>query len=321
MTDRAKSDVSLVVPVFRSEASLPVLVERASAALGAICGSFEIVLVDDGSGDGTWGVIEDLARRFPQVRGISLFRNHGQHNALLCGIRAARYDVVVTVDDDLQHPPEEIPKLLEALTPEVDVVYGVAERLPYRSARSFSSWLTKVALRGVMGADIAPHVTSFRAFRRSLRDAFQQYQSPLVCIDVLLTWATTRFAVVEVRHEQRKFGTSGYSLGKLLVHAGNLITGFSVTPLRFASLLGFGCTVLGFVLLAFVVGRYLAEGTPIPGFPFLASTILLFSGIQLFVIGVLGEYLARVHLRTMEKPAYVIRTTVGKTARGEEAAA
>jgi len=146
-------------------------------------------------------------------------------------------------------------------------------------------------------------------FRTELRDAFADYQASFVSIDVLLTWATSRFGAVKVPFKPRRSGSSGYTFGKLVRHALDMMTGFSTAPLQLASLIGFGCTLFGVVILVFVVGRYFLEGS-IPGFPFLASIIAIFSGAQLFALGVIGEYLARMHFRTMNRPAYAIRGAV-----------
>ncbi len=304
--------VSVVVPVFDGAAALPELVARLSAVLAARGAESEVLLVNDGSRDASWQVILELAGRAPvpggpRVRGIDLLRNYGQHNALLCGIRAAAGAMVVTMDDDLQHPPEEIPRLLEALGEDVDVVYGtpVAER--HGLLRVAASRATKLVLENAMGAAMARSVSAFRAFRTELRHAFEQYGNPYVSIDVLLTWATTRFASVPVRHEPRRGGRSTYTLGALARHALNMVTGFSVGPLKLASFVGFATTLLGIGVLAYVLGRYLVQGTSVPGFPFLASVIAIFSGAQLFTLGIIGEYLARMHVRLMSRPVYSVR--------------
>jgi undecaprenyl-phosphate 4-deoxy-4-formamido-L-arabinose transferase len=158
-----------------------------------------------------------------------------------------------------------------------------------------------------MGAETARKVSAFRAFRSEVRHAFANYDGPFVSIDVLLTWGTARFATVPVRHDSRRIGTSNYTCRKLVTHALNMMTGFSVLPLQLASLLGFGFTLFGLLVLVYVMGRYLIEGGSVPGFPFLASIIAIFSGAQLFALGIIGEYLARMHFRMMETPAYTVR--------------
>lgn len=299
--------LSIVVPVYRSEEILPELVRRLEPVLRSHGENFELIFVNDCSPDRSWNVICDLARENPWVRGINLMRNYGQHNALLCGIRTARYDVIVTMDDDLQHPPEEIPKLLARLAQGSDVVYGTPEREQHGLGRDFASWITKLALQNVMGAEIARKVSAFRGFRSEVARAFAHYSGAFVSIDVLLTWGTNRFSLVPVHHEQRKAGVSGYTIRKLVTHAMNMMTGFSTVPLQFASVVGFVFTLFGVGVLAYVVGRFVLTGGSVPGFPFLASIIAIFSGAQLFALGIIGEYLARMHFRMMERPSYVVR--------------
>ncbi len=211
------------------------------------------------------------------------------------------------MDDDLQHPPEEIPKLLEKLTEGHDVVYGTPQKQQHGFWRNIASLVTKLALQSAMGAESARNVSAFRAFRTHVRDAFANYQSPFVAIDVLLTWGIMRFAAVQVCHDPRRLGASNYTFRRLITHALNMTTGFSTLPLRVASFVGFTFTLFGLGILAYVLGRYVVEGGNVPVFPFLASIIAIFSGAQLFALGIIGEYLARMHFRTMDRPPYVIR--------------
>ena len=232
------SSISVVVPVYNSESILPALIKRLEPVLGAVCCQYRGVLVNDGSRDGSWEVIQELAARHGWVRGINLMRNYGQHNALLCGIRAARFETIVTMDDDLEHPPEEILNLLAKLEEGFDVVYGFPEQQQHGLLRDLASELTKLALRSSMGAETARHISAFRAFRTRAREAFADYHSPFVSIDVVLTWATTRFAAIQVRHDSRLEGVSNYTFRKLFTHAMNLMTGFSTLPLQVANLSG-----------------------------------------------------------------------------------
>jgi undecaprenyl-phosphate 4-deoxy-4-formamido-L-arabinose transferase len=241
-----------------------------------------------------------------------MMRNYGQHNALLAGIRAAAGNIIATMDDDLQNPPEEIPKLITELELGHDVVYGTPNERQHELWRNLASQVTRLALKSATGSTAARHVSSFRVFRTHLRDAFETYKAPFVSIDVLLTWATVRFAAVVVRHDARRVGASNYTFGKLLTHAVNMMTGFSTWPLRAASLVGFFFTVLGACVLAFVVGVYIVKGGAVPGFPFLASVISIFAGAQMFALGIIGEYLSRMHFRMMERPTYALRTCVDR---------
>lgn len=300
-------NVSVVIPVYNSESSLEELVRRLKPALESRADHYELVLVDDGSQDGSWNGVCEQAENHDWIRGMKLMRNYGQHNALLAGIRAARGDVIVTMDDDLQNPPEEIPKLLDKLNEGYDVVYGTPEKQQHGLWRNLASQVTKFALQGSMGIKTARNVSAFRVFRAHLRDAFSTYQSPYVSIDVLLTWGTTRFAAVKAKHDPRQSGVSNYTFRKLVVHALNMMTGFSTWPLKLASLIGFAFTLFGLGVLVYVLACYMIQGSPVQGFPFLASIIAIFSGAQLFALGIMGEYLARMHFRMMERPTYAIR--------------
>ena len=299
-------EISAVVPVYRSAAILPRLHDRLSVALAAITTRYEIILVEDAGGDSSWPVILSLAERDRHVRGIRMSRNYGQHNALLCGIRAARYGLVVTLDDDLQNPPEEIGKLLAYLDDDVDVVYGTPMVEQHGFLRDQGSRITKLALQTAMSAETARNVSAFRLFRTRIRDAFATYRGPFVSIDVLLTWGSSKFSHVLVRHEPRAVGQSNYTFRTLVTHAFNMMTGFSTLPLQIASLIGFLLTVFGFGILVLVLVTYVANGgSTVPGFAFLASIIAIFSGAQLFALGIFGEYLSRIHFRTMDRPTYL----------------
>jgi undecaprenyl-phosphate 4-deoxy-4-formamido-L-arabinose transferase len=302
-----RRSVSVVVPAYRSALSLPDLVRRLEPVLEEATSEYELILVDDGSADGTWQVIDELSHGHDWVRGVRLMRNYGQHNALLCGIRRARHELTITLDDDLQHPPEEIPKLLKQLGPATDVVYGTPAVEQHGLWRDIATQVTKFALQSAMGAPIARKAGAFRVFRTQLRDAFATYDAPYVSVDVLLTWATTRFEAIKVRHEPRAMGVSNYTFRKLVVHALNMLTGFSTWPLRLASMTGFFFTLVGTLALFYVVGRFLVTGGSVPGFPFLASMIAIFSGAQLFALGIMGEYLGRMHARSMQQPTYTVR--------------
>lgn len=300
------SGISVVVPVYNSEASLALLAERLLPILQTSSTRYEMILVNDGSRDESWNVVTQLAEKYDWIRGLNLMRNYGQHNALLCGIRAARFDTLLTIDDDLQHPPEEVPRLLEKMREGYDVVYGYPQKQQHGFLRDMASLITKLMLQNAMGAETARNVSAFRVFRTDLRRAFADYRSSFVSLDVLLTWGSTKFAAVQVRHEPRTLGVSNYTLKKLILHAVTMLTGFSTLPLQLASMIGFLFTLVGFLVLMFVVGRYLLHGTSVAGFPFLACIISIFSGAQLFALGIMGEYLARMHFRMMERPTYVV---------------
>ena len=304
---RRDTGISVVIPAYKSAATLPELVRDLHRCVRPLVDQFEIVIVDDGSGDDTWATIEQLAADDSSVRGLQLLRNYGQHNALLAGIRDARQPLVLTMDDDLQHPPAEVATLLEALRPEVDLVYGRPAQERQSPMRNIASRFSKWAMATSLGPDVYPRSGAFRLFRRQLVAASSEVHDPSLSIDVLLSWATNRIVDVPVEHHDRTVGRSGYSLTRLLRHMANMVTGYSTRPLRLVSVFGVLTAFLGFALLLYVLVRFVVSGSDVAGFTFLAATVTLFSGVQLLSLGVLGEYLSRVHFRSMGKPVYVIR--------------
>lgn len=296
-------NVSIVIPVYRGEKFLVPLVSRIASVLPEVAENFELILVNDGSPDNSWPFIEQLAMDYPWVRGIRLMRNYGQHNATLCGVREAQYEITVTMDQDLQHPPEALPVLLAELEKDFDVVYGAPRKLPQGWLRNWMTSAMKTMLANVMGVPSVRNISAFRVFRTELRQAFTNFQSSLLTIDVLLSWGTSRFTsvMVDILPAER----SNYNFPALVKAAMLILTGYSTAPLRLASWTGFIMTVFGVGVFIYVLVVYFSVGS-LPGFPFLASIISLFSGTQLLILGIFGEYLARIFDRSMDRPTYVV---------------
>ena len=299
--------VSVVVPCYRSAATLPRLVENLTQVLPEVTSGYEIVLVVDGSPDDTWQVASELANKYSETRAMRLARNYGQHNALIAGVRNARYEVVVTMDDDLQHPADQVPALLRALTDDIDLVYGVPADEEHGFFRSLSSRMVKAAMSTTLSVKGAKSISAFRAFRTFLRDGFDGLDGPHASVDVALSWSTTRIAQTTVRMEDRAEGKSNYSTWMLIKHALTLITGYSTEPLRLVGYLGFICAVFGVGLFGVIIYKYAAGATTVAGFTTIASMVALFSGAQMLALGVLGEYVGRLHSGSMGRPTYVIR--------------
>jgi undecaprenyl-phosphate 4-deoxy-4-formamido-L-arabinose transferase len=298
--------VSVVVPTYKSPTTLAELVAR----IGAVnLGEYEVIVVDDGNDDSTWSEILQLSQTDSSVIGLRLGRNYGQHSAILAGVRRAKFSQIVTLDDDLQNPPEDIPKLLAELKPGVDVVYGVSSEVRQNLFRRFASKFTKVVFAKVLGFESAISISSFRAFRAQLKEGFAGDLGPHVSLDALLTWSTSRFSTVEVSHHPRRVGKSNYSLAKLIRFMLDTATSYSTRPLRLATTIGFITTLFGLLLLVWVVGNAIFVGDSVPGFPFLAASIAVFSGVQLVVLGILGEYLGKIHFRAMNKPTFSVSET------------
>ena len=299
------TQISVVVPVYRSAGTLAELVQRVAESVGVK--NLELILVDDSSGDESWATVVELSNEYDWVRGIRLGRNSGQHAALLAGVRAATKPFTVTIDDDLQNPPEDIPKLVETLRQtSADVVYGVPLDPAHAGWRKGSGWLIRKSMKTVLGVNEVVHMSSFRAFRTDLRSAFDVRLGPGVSLDALLAWGGSNFQAIIVNHNARQQGKSNYSLRKLWRFAIDTVTGYTTLPLQAVSALGFITAIVGIALMIGFVLVPFARGISIQGFPFLASTIILFSGIQLITLGVVSEYLAKMHFRIMNKPEYVV---------------
>ncbi|GIH75754.1 glycosyl transferase [Planobispora longispora] len=298
----------MVIPCYRSGRTLPALTARLVSVLRDMSVPHEVILVVDGSPDDTWEVAAALARQVGAVRAIRLSRNYGQHNALVAGIREARFDVVVTMDDDLQHPPEQIPLLLSALEGDrLDLVYGLPHEEEHGFVRSLASRTVKTGMSCVLGIRNAQKISAFRAFRTCLRDGFRELSGPHASVDVALSWSTTKVGAVRVHMNEREHGGSNYTLRTLVRHTANMLLGYSTAPLRIASYLGFVTGAIGLVLGGVVLWRFATGDTTVAGFTTVASMVAIFSSAQLISIGVLGEYIGRIHGGGLGRPTYVVR--------------
>lgn len=303
--------LSVVVPVYGGGGTIASVVQRVIDVLDRTALSGELVLVDDASPDNAWEVLQQLQAAYPErIQIMQLMRNFGQHNAIMCGLRHARGKYIVTMDDDGQHPPEEIPKLLQAIEETgADLVYGVPRRKNHKRWRNLGSALVTAFYRLVFKSRVQP--SAFRIMRRELVDAILTYNLNYTYIDGLLAWNTQRIAQVEVEHRPRAVGRSGYSLGKLLVLALNLLTNFSLLPLQAVSVTGFLAALGGFSLGAYYLVRHFFGQVAVPGYASTIVAVLALGGLQLLALGVMGEYLGRVHLNINRKPQYTIREVRG----------
>lgn len=303
----AEVDLSIVVPVYNSASTLDSLMGRLTKVINSITQSYEIILVDDGSRDASWTVIQTLRKTYADhLVAVQLMRNYGQHNALMCGLGIARGEYVLTMDDDLQNPPEEIPKLLTYIKQHcLDLVYGCPNARRHAEWRNIGSALVMHFYRTVFRNPVTP--TPFRIMRHQLAQSVMFYDLNFTYLDGLLAWCTSRIAGVEVEHHPRTQGSSGYSMGRLLGLALNLYTNFSLIPLQIVSGLGFATALSGFLVGIYYLFQFFASGIAVPGFASTIIAILILGGTQLLALGVIGEYLGRLHLNVNRKPQYVIR--------------
>ncbi|MRG70960.1 glycosyltransferase [Alphaproteobacteria bacterium HT1-32] len=301
-------DLSIVVPVYNGAASVPKLVEALTAL--PFDGQMEIVLVDDGSPDNSGDVCEKLAAasdRVP-VRAVLHSRNFGEHNAVLTGLREARGDIVITMDDDLQNPPEEVLKLWQAMRDgDDDVIYGVFGQKQHAGWRNLGSWLANATADLVLDKPKGLYLSSFRCLRGEIAKAVSAYRGPYPYVDGLIFQITRRARGVRVEHLPRANGASNYTLRRLIRLWLIVLMNFSTLPLRLSALLGLAMSGVGFLGLIAVLGEYFLFGVPITGWTSIMSVVLLFFGMQMMILGLIGEYLGRVFLTVNERPQSNVR--------------
>ncbi len=267
---------------------------------------FEIILVDDGSTDNSCEIATLLQKTIPEVRFVELSRNFGQHNATLAGMSIADGDVIVTLDQDLQHPPKEVARLIDKLNEGLDVVYGLSEKRPHGFFRNLSSDFSKWLSSKILSTAIDGNFSSFRVIRSWVVREILKYNSPYVFVDGFISWTTRKVGGVEVPNPSPRF-ESNYSFFKLINHGINLLVNFSIRPLQVASLAGFCSAVIGLVLAIFVVYNKLVHGEPVQGWTSLVVVILIVGGAQIAFLGLIGEYIGRILMNTNQTPTYVIR--------------
>lgn len=301
------TDLSVVVPVYNEEPCLRELHRRLVDVLTAIGPTYEIIYVDDGSRDRSLELLRNFAGTDTRTRYLSLTRNFGQGAALAAGLAASRGAAVVTIDADLQNPPEEIPRLLEKFHEGYEVVYGVRQNRRDPWLRRAGSATINRLLRLAMGTSVQPDVTAFCATHRRIIDAVNHCPERTRFHPVLCAWLGAKTAHVPVRHEPRGRGTSKYAYRPLLIRAMDLITGFTDLPLRLATWMGLGLALLGFGLAGWAVISKLTLGTTLLGWPSLMGAIGILGGAQLLAIGALGEYLGRAYAQLLGRPLYVVR--------------
>jgi undecaprenyl-phosphate 4-deoxy-4-formamido-L-arabinose transferase len=306
----ASPKLSVVVPVYRSQNTLEKLYVRIRDAVQSVDPDFELIFVEDCGGDDSWSVIERLAEADSRVHGIKMSRNFGQHAATICGIGRARGQWIVTLDDDLEHPPESIPNLYQKAQEGCDLVYGVYPVRSHKAWRNITSdiarWLFKKAI-----PSLNDNYTSFRCIRKEVASVLETFDSPFPFVDGYLSWITGDFDIVEVEHSNRDTGHSNYSFGKLVTHTLNIFVTFSGMPLKMASWIGLIFFLFGMIFLSVIFIGKLAGSITAIGFPSIMGGIVLFGGIQLLILGVLGEYMGRISSLVSKKPLYIVSRETG----------
>jgi undecaprenyl-phosphate 4-deoxy-4-formamido-L-arabinose transferase len=304
--------ISVIIPVYNEEENLRELGERLMRTLTGMGRPFEIILVDDGSSDRSWAILTELHQRYPQnLRALQFNRNFGQHQAIFAGFHAARGQVMLTLDADLQNPPEEIPRLVAKIEEGYDTVGGWRENRRDSLFRRLPSHLMNLVMSKVTGVRLRDYGCMLRAYRREVIDSINQCQESSSFIPALANLFSRRVAEIPVGHAQRERGQSKYSLIKLLRLNFDLVTGFSNLPIHLVGFLGVAIACLGvlFGLLLFL--RRLFVGPEVEGVFTLFAILFVFVGLNTLGLALIGEYVGRIYREVRGRPRYVIRQTLG----------
>ncbi len=311
-----KSSVSIVIPVHNERLNLPQLIERCVKVGRALDRPWELILIDDGSRDGSSEMLAEAAKTYPgEIKSLILNRNYGQHNAILCGFANAQGDVMVTLDADLQNPPEEIPKLLSAIDDGYDVVGSVrADRQDVFARKLFSGIINSIVRRST-GVQMHDYGCMLRAYKRRVVDAMLQCRERSTFIPVLANLFAKRVTEIPVAHAARAAGDSNYSVIKLVNLQFDLLTCMTAGPLRLLTWLGGGISALaiGFAMLLFFLRVVFGSEWAGNGVFTLFSILFFFVGAQFVALGLMGEYVGRIHADVRERPRYILDNVVGET--------
>jgi glycosyltransferase involved in cell wall biosynthesis len=317
--------ISVVVPVYRSEACLAALAAAVDKALTQAKLSYELVLVNDGSPDSSWSVIQELATRYSTVIGFNHRRNFGQDNAILTGMRNISGQAVVIMDDDLQHSPEDIPRLHAELDRSgADVVYAhFTRRREYKAWKNIGSWVNGKFAQWLLDKPAHIYMSPFKVIRREVAELVTTFDGPFPYVDALLFQVTNRFSFIQAEHHSRLAGASTYTFMKSLQVWSRLAFSFSVKPLRLVAWAGFAAlnaSVIG--ALAIIILRLASPAeysASIAGWASLMVAVLVVGGLHMLFLGILGEYAGRTHINVNRMPQSVVaETTRGKTARAQK---
>jgi len=304
-------DVSVVIPVYNEEENLEELAQRLIRTLSAAVPSFEIIFVDDGSRDSSWEILTRLHQQHPDlIRALSFYRNFGQHQAVFAGFQAARGKVLVTLDADLQNPPEEIPRLLEKIAEGYDTVGGWRENRRDSWLRKLPSRLVNRLMSLVTGVELKDYGCMLRAYRREVVDSINQCQESSSFIPALANLYSRRVAEIPVAHAQRLRGRSKYNWVRLIRLNFDLMTGFSHLPIHAVGVLGIIMALLGLLFGVFLFIRRLLVGPEVEGVFTLFAILFVFVGLNTLGLALLGEYVGRIYREVRRRPRYIIRQTL-----------
>ena len=303
-------DISIVVPVFNEVDLIEELLSRIKKVCGGLRRTYEIVIVDDGSTDGSYEKLKIFQANDNSLRIVKFTRNFGQQAAVLAGFRISKGDIIVQLDSDLQNPPEEIPKLLSAMSENIDLGTTTHRKRLDSALRVMGSRCLLKIGQMLFGDAVKLNLSSFRALRRSVVKKIEVCKDRSRYMAVLMSWMGLPTAEIEVEHHERKKGNTKYSILNLLILSWDLVTGYSSFPLRTVTYMGMFGALLGFLMMAFLLFQRIVNGILIEGFVVLLAVFAFFAGVQLLSIGFLGEYLGRVHHQIQERPDYIVEKVI-----------
>lgn len=312
------NEYSIVIPVYGRGDCLAELVQRLDTKFNDLnWTSPEVIMIDDCGTNESWERIQEITSSRQNTKAIQLSRNFGQHNAIMCGFHHTSGDVIITMDDDLQQEPESIPILIDALRlDDLDLVYGAYAQKQHAFGRNLGSNLVNRFYRLIFKSPVT--VTSFRAIRQELVSSILRYELNFTYIDGLLAWNTTRIGTADILHHERRSGQSGYTLSKLLGLAMNIFTNFSLLPLQVVTFLGVTSAFLGIGLGCWYALAALLTKISVPGYASTIVAVLVLGGFQLLSLGIMGEYIGRLHLNVNRKPQFTVRKIITPDERKEE---
>jgi glycosyltransferase involved in cell wall biosynthesis len=298
-------DISIIIPVYRSEKILPELVSRIKTVLKNK--KYELILVNDHSPDDSWKTIVELKKKNRFIKGINLRKNFSQHNAIMAGLNYATGKVVVMMDDDLQHPPESIIDLVSKIDSGFDVCYTRYKNRRHNVFKQFGSYFANLIAKLIIGKPTNLYLSSFKAVSQDVCKEMVRYDGPYPYLDGLILQLTNNIGIVDIEHQERFEGKSNYTLIKLFSLFFKMATGFSVLPLRIISYLGFSIILLGLAITVYVTVNFFLGNTEVQGWASTVIIVMVLGGAQMFSLGFIGEYVGRIYLKLNQKPQYTIK--------------
>ena len=302
-------NLSVVIPIYNSSTIISKLTTSLIEEIKKIkkVSSYQVILVNDCSDDDSWNEIIKICSKETFVTGINLMKNYGQHNAIMAGMHSADGDYIITMDDDFQHSPKEIKKLLDKIEEGFDVCYTNYTNNKYSKLKIFSSWLNNKISNFLLNKPRDIYLSSFKCFTKKVSEEIKKYDGPFVYIDGLIFDITNNVSSIDIEHLKRMTGKTNYNIFKLISLWLSVLTNFSIVPLRISTITGFFMTFASFCSILFIIIIKLLDPSIVAGWASIISVLLFFSGLQFVVLGLLGEYIGRSYLNLNKKPQFIVR--------------